>query len=195
MPCSGATIPSFVATWFDESRIVVAPRMFWPRPSRPRGGAVIRCRSPRSPWLFGICHKVIANHRRSAKRRARLLIRLTRTRVELGRDPAEILAERSEIGRAFSQLNESQREVLRLVAWEGLSAADAASVLGCSPAAFRVRLHRARSELAKRLGEAGHEGDEAPSAAEARRDPSRHPGLSQRYHFPAKLSTDALHPE
>jgi RNA polymerase sigma-70 factor (ECF subfamily) len=123
---------------------------------------------PALPWLFGICHKVIANHRRSARRRARLLGRLTRTRVDVGRDPAEIFAERSEISRAFSQLSDSQREVLRLVAWEGLGATAAARVLGCSPAAFRVRLHRARSELAKRLGAGGHEGDEASSSSEAR---------------------------
>jgi len=123
---------------------------------------------PPLPWLFGICHKVLANHRRSAKRRTRLLIRLASTRVERGRDPAEILAERSEIGRAFSELSDSQREVLRLIAWEGLSAADAASVLGCSPAAFRVRLHRARSELAKHLGEAGHELDESPRSSDTR---------------------------
>jgi RNA polymerase sigma-70 factor, ECF subfamily len=112
---------------------------------------------PALPWLFGVCHRVIANRRRSAKRRARLFNRLAATPVDLGRDPAEILAERSEIARAFSQLSDSQREVLRLVAWDGLSTGDAAKVLGCSTAAFRVRLHRARSELAKRLGEAGHE--------------------------------------
>lgn len=112
------------------------------------------------PWLLGITHRVIANHRRAAKRRLRLLRRLAGTRVELGRDPADILAERSEVGRAFAQLSDSQREVLRLVAWEGLSATDAATVLGCSPGAFRVRFHRARSELTKHLGQAGHEEDE-----------------------------------
>ena len=127
-----------------------------------------RMPEPAIPWLFGICHKVIANRRRSAKRRARLFTRLAGTRVDLGRDPADVLAERSDIARAFSELSDSQREVLRLVAWEGLSAADAAAVLGCSPAAFRVRLHRARSELAKRLGEAGHERDESPGATEPR---------------------------
>jgi RNA polymerase sigma factor (sigma-70 family) len=120
------------------------------------------------PWLFGICHKVIANHRRSAKRRLRLINRLGASRTLPGRDPAELLAERTEIGRAFAQLNDSQRDVLKLVAWDGLSAADAAEVLGCTPAAFRVRLHRARSELAKHLGEAGHEPDEAPGADEPR---------------------------
>ena len=123
---------------------------------------------PALPWLFGVCHRVIANRRRSAKRRARLFGRLTSTRVDLGRDPAEILAERSEIARAFAGLSDSQREVLRLVAWEGLSAADAAKVLGCSVAAFRVRLHRARSELAKRLGEAGHEEGETPATTNQR---------------------------
>lgn len=121
---------------------------------------------PAIPWLFGICHRVIANHRRSTKRRMRLINRLRASGPDLGRDPAELLAERSEIGEAFARLSRSQREVLRLVAWDGLSAAEAATVLGCSQATFRVRLHRARSELAKHLTEAGHEPDEDGSAAE-----------------------------
>jgi RNA polymerase sigma-70 factor (ECF subfamily) len=120
---------------------------------------------PALPWLFGICHKVIANHRRSSRRRTRLFVRLAADRVDLGRDPADVLAERSEIGRAFARLSESPREVLRLVAWDGLSAAGAAAALGCSPAAFRVRLHRARTELAKYLTAAGHEEDEPNDAA------------------------------
>src|SRR5215211_4883851 len=52
---------------------------------------------PALPWLFGITHRVIANRRRAAKRRLRLLRRLSGTRIDLGRDPADILAERSEI--------------------------------------------------------------------------------------------------
>jgi RNA polymerase sigma-70 factor, ECF subfamily len=120
------------------------------------------------PWLFGICHRVIANHRRSVKRRARLINRLATSRADLGRDPAESVAERGEIGRAFAQLSDAQREVLRLVAWDGLSATEAAAVLDCTPGAFRVRLHRARSELAKHLAEAGHERGEAPGEVEPR---------------------------
>jgi hypothetical protein len=38
-----------------------------------------------------------------------------------------------------------------LVGWEGLDAAVAARVAGCSLATFRVRLHRARRRLAKAL--------------------------------------------
>jgi RNA polymerase sigma-70 factor (ECF subfamily) len=52
---------------------------------------------------------------------------------------------------AFAELSENDREVLRLVAWEGLSLAEAATVLGCSAIAARVRFHRAKSGLAARL--------------------------------------------
>jgi RNA polymerase sigma-70 factor (ECF subfamily) len=52
--------------------------------------------------------------------------------------------------------------VLTLVAWHGLAAPDAARVLGCSRAAFAVRLHRARRRLERALGEAA---DVPPSPA------------------------------
>jgi RNA polymerase sigma-70 factor (ECF subfamily) len=57
----------------------------------------------------------------------------------------------AELARAFAQLSERDREVLRLVAWEGLSLRDAATVLDCSAVACRVRYHRAKSRLAARL--------------------------------------------
>ena len=41
--------------------------------------------------------------------------------------------------------------MLRLVAWDGLDVREGAEVLGCSQGAFRVRLHRARRKLARRL--------------------------------------------
>jgi RNA polymerase sigma-70 factor (ECF subfamily) len=128
-----------------------------------------RIPDPALPWLFGVCHKVIANHRRSAKRRLRLINRMASSRPDVGRDPADVLAERSEIGAAFARLSSGQREVLRLVAWDGLRTAEAAAVLGCTPAAFRVRLHRARDALAKHLAEGGHEPGEIPGTGGAQR--------------------------
>jgi RNA polymerase sigma-70 factor (ECF subfamily) len=111
---------------------------------------------PPGPWLAGVCLRVIANHRRSARRLGRLRGKVLSQPLELGRDPADVLAERSEIARAFSQLAPEEREVLRLVAWDGMSSAEAADVLDCTPGAFRVRLSRARSALAKHLGPGGH---------------------------------------
>jgi RNA polymerase sigma-70 factor (ECF subfamily) len=60
----------------------------------------------------------------------------------------------SALAEAFNALSERDREILRLVAWEGLSLDDAATVLGCSAVACRVRYHRAKSRLASRLATA-----------------------------------------
>jgi RNA polymerase sigma-70 factor (ECF subfamily) len=50
---------------------------------------------------------------------------------------------------ALDSLSPADRELLRLIAWEQLSATEAGYVLGCSEAAARVRLHRARGRLAR----------------------------------------------
>jgi RNA polymerase sigma factor (sigma-70 family) len=113
-------------------------------------------------WLAGVCLKVIANHRRSTRRLGRLRGKVHSQAVEVGRDPADLLAERSQIARAFSHLDRGQREVLRLVAWDGMNTTEAAAVLDCTPAAFRVRLHRARAALAKHLDEGGHGNESDP---------------------------------
>ena len=48
---------------------------------------------------------------------------------------------------ALAALSSQDREALLLVAWEDLTPRAAAASLGISPAAFRVRLHRARRRL------------------------------------------------
>jgi RNA polymerase sigma-70 factor (ECF subfamily) len=48
-------------------------------------------------------------------------------------------------------LSERDREVLLLIAWEGLDRARTAAALGCSSEAVSTRLHRARSRLAAAL--------------------------------------------
>lgn len=113
------------------------------------------------PWLFGVARHVVQNETRSARRRSRLLARITRQHVPgTSPDPAASLAERSAIVAALGRLAEGQREVLRLAAWEGMDARRAAAVLGCSRSAYTLRLHRARRRLAKELATSGHVGDE-----------------------------------
>jgi RNA polymerase sigma-70 factor (ECF subfamily) len=55
------------------------------------------------------------------------------------------------LAQAFSALTEQDRELLLLIAWEGLDMAQAAQVLGCSRNALGVRLHRARKRFAAAL--------------------------------------------
>lgn len=98
------------------------------------------------PWLYAVAWKTLANERRKHARTAH-----GHTSPVVSPEPAGdgVLA------RAFSALGERDREVLRLVAWEGLSLSDAATVLGCSGVACRVRYHRAKARLASRLEAAG----------------------------------------
>jgi RNA polymerase sigma factor (sigma-70 family) len=105
---------------------------------------------PALPWLYAVARRCLANRRRAAARRDRTVSDL-RSQAGTVRDPAERLAERDAILRAFVSLAETDRDALRLVAWEGLSLADAARVAGTSRPAFAMRLHRARRRLAASL--------------------------------------------
>lgn len=109
--------------------------------SVPEGNAAL-------PWLYAVAGRVLANHRRSDRRRVRLLDRLRAQELAGGRAPASLsstIAERLEL--AFDGLREEDQEVLRLAAWEELRPAEIAEVLGISANAASVRLHRARRAL------------------------------------------------
>ena len=106
------------------------------------------------PWLYGVARKVIANQRRSSRRRRSLLERLQGDgAVVAGSDPADGYREREAVSEAFARLSDDEREVLILIAWERLEGREAAQVLGVSYAAFRVRLHRARRRFESLLSE------------------------------------------
>ncbi len=101
------------------------------------------------PWLYKVAAGQLANTRRSEHRRRRLLDRLAR-RVAGGSsasDPAESTTDAAVARAALARLRPADREVLLLVAWEGLGPDEAATALGVSPATFAVRLHRARRRL------------------------------------------------
>lgn len=103
------------------------------------------------PWLLGVARKVIAGQFRSESRREALALRLRAERDEESSDLAAAVADREEVLAAFAALREPDREALRLVAWDGLTPAEAAEVLDVTRLAFIVRLHRARRRLERAL--------------------------------------------
>lgn len=105
-------------------------------------------------WLYGVARRVLANQRRAASRRAAA----HRSLAVLARDQPDHVApgDRSvPLLDALAALRPADREVLMLTAWEGLDAAQAAVVLGCSTAAVHQRLSRARTRLAAELAARG----------------------------------------
>lgn len=94
------------------------------------------------PWLYAVARKTLANERRKLARRASAPVLVAVEPEPVGD---------STLAAAFSALSECDRELLRLIAWDGVSLQEAATVLGCSSVACRVRYHRAKSRLKARL--------------------------------------------
>ena len=116
------------------------------------------------PWLIVVARNTMANQRRSAHRQARMVdeLALVERAARTAASAATTVEERTSMLRALSQLSRTEREALLLVAWDGLSPAEAGRVCGCSTATFSVRLHRARRHLERAL------------AAESRHGADRH---------------------
>lgn len=97
--------------------------------------------------------RVLANQHRRARRDVALVSRLEAAAAlrpaAIGITPGD-----TGLGEALAELGERDRELLLLIAWEGLEPAEAAKVLGCSRNALAVRLHRARKRLAAALARA-----------------------------------------
>jgi RNA polymerase sigma-70 factor (ECF subfamily) len=104
------------------------------------------------PWLLRTARNHLANHRRAKQRLAGFSHEAA---TELQDSPdriAELAEEVRELLAAVSRLPELEREVLLLVAWDGLSAKQAARVVGCLAGTARARLYRARRRLAAERG-------------------------------------------
>jgi RNA polymerase sigma-70 factor (ECF subfamily) len=109
-------------------------------------------------WLYATARRVIANQRRSNRRRKALEERLAvEASVARSPDPEETL-----VHEALRRLGPADREVLLLAEWEGLSPAQIASVLGCLPVTARGRLHRARRRFRTVFEELSRVANELP---------------------------------
>jgi RNA polymerase sigma factor (sigma-70 family) len=103
------------------------------------------------PWLFGIARRCLANAARSSRRSDRLGARLAEAFADTPvPDPSTLHDHRTGTGlvlEALDRLSPEDRELVTLIAWEGLAPAQAAAALGVPPGTVRVRLHRARTRL------------------------------------------------
>lgn len=100
------------------------------------------------PWAYGVARRTLANHRRSVRRHLRL-VRRVETEPQPEPSPGHPLD--PELHAALAALGESDRELLRLWAWEQLEPAEIAMVLGLTPNAVSIRLHRAKKKLGESL--------------------------------------------
>ena len=112
--------------------------------------------TPALPWLLAVARHVLASQFRAAARQQSISAELRAwvTEAELtAPDVAGQVCERIAVLTALAALPEPDRELLTLVAWHGLKPGEAAQVVGCSTAAYFVRLHRARRRLERAMAD------------------------------------------
>ena len=99
-------------------------------------------------WLFGVARRVLANYRRHRHVENRLADTL-RTQLVAQLTGHDLAAEkRSDALRVrIASLKPTDREIIELAAYEELTPAEIAVVIGKSPGAVRVKLHRIRNIL------------------------------------------------
>jgi RNA polymerase sigma-70 factor (ECF subfamily) len=119
------------------------------------------------PWLYVTARQCLANELRKQERRQRLDSRM-RTEASMRAEqagPGGPGAGQLDVLAALATLPAQDQEALRLTEWEELGHAEAARAAGCSPAAFRVRLHRARRRLSRAVDKQANPGATAKQAA------------------------------
>ena len=133
-----------VVDGYDAANEVFA--IAWRRIDDVPGGEAAR------PWLFVVARRVVYRRRRSVLRFRKLAAKAASVVSAAPLNPETVVVQRAEYDAvlvAASRLSHSDREVLSLAAWEGLSHREIAKVLGCSVAAVDQRLHRAKQRLAR----------------------------------------------
>ncbi|GAA2997766.1 RNA polymerase sigma factor [Actinokineospora diospyrosa] len=106
------------------------------------------------PWLYGVARLVLANEFRRARRADRLVLRIGGLADEPPGDGSNAVVDRLVLAAAFDTLPERDQEVLRLVAWEQLTAAEIAVVLDCGRTTAAMRVSRAGRRLLRALAQA-----------------------------------------
>jgi RNA polymerase sigma-70 factor (ECF subfamily) len=111
-------------------------------------------RGDRLPWVYVTARNCLRNAERSARRRDRLTARIVALDPPApSRTPTDddLPARAEELDAAMTALRPADAELLRLWAWEELTAEQIGRVLGVSANAAAIRLHRAKRRLREQL--------------------------------------------
>ena len=113
-------------------------------------------------WLHAVFLATVSSQGSARQRSISAELRAWVTEAELSApDVADEVAERTAVLAALAALPAADMELLTLVAWHGLKPAEAARVVGCSTAAYFVRLHRARRRLERAMADPPEPADPA----------------------------------
>lgn len=104
-------------------------------------------------WLFGVAYKTLQNTRRREEKQDAIAVRLAEVAhvAAAGVESPDAVANRLDVAAAWPLLSAAHQEAIALSVLDGLTAPEAARVLGITPVAFRLRLSRARKALRQHI--------------------------------------------
>lgn len=106
------------------------------------------------PWLYVVARNVLRDRSRSRNRRDRLFARMASQHDPAVEGPEPQVVRSSEheaVLAAMEKLSDKDREIIRLVEWEGLSREDVAELMYVSRSAIDKRMTRAYKKMARTL--------------------------------------------
>jgi RNA polymerase sigma-70 factor (ECF subfamily) len=116
------------------------------------------------PWAFAIARRLMIDSGRRQKTRREdrlemdgddLAARMPAPGTDSGEEMLHAKEARTRLEAAYGRLSEPQRSAFELVKTEGLSHAEAATILGTTVTGIKLRVHRAYLALRAALGERG----------------------------------------
>jgi RNA polymerase sigma factor (sigma-70 family) len=113
------------------------------------------------PWLYGIATNLVARRRRDEVREYRLRASIgppDEQACHADRVVAQVAAQAmtGPLATALAGLSHGDRDVLVLIAWEGLAYEEVAAALRIPVGTVRSRLNRARKKVRAKLGQSEH---------------------------------------
>jgi RNA polymerase sigma-70 factor (ECF subfamily) len=139
--------------WDDAAAEDVVQEVF---AALPQSVGRFRGDAPFEPFLLAIAVNRARHHQRAASRRRRAMDRLAIEEPRAARTPEQD-AYRRELGerlaRALDRLSHAHRVTFVLCEVEGMTAGEAAQVVGAPEATMRTRLFHARRQLRELLAE------------------------------------------
>jgi RNA polymerase sigma-70 factor (ECF subfamily) len=119
-----------------------------------------------TPWAFAIARRLLLDGMRRARRAGPVADGDPDASLAPDDSADDVVQARelyTRMGEVLAKLPETQRVAFELLKQEGLSVAEAAQVLGTTPAAVKLRAHRAYEALRRALGDAMSSFDDRPS--------------------------------
>ncbi|HEX5741273.1 MAG TPA: sigma-70 family RNA polymerase sigma factor [Pilimelia sp.] len=123
------------------------------------------------PWLYAVASRVLANELRGRQRARRLTQRVVAVAPPPDQpDHSARVVNEVALRAAFDQLSERDQEILRLIAWEGLTTAETAVVLGCGRTAVAMRVRRLRRQFHHLRASGGVPSADVPAEVAGRKE-------------------------